>query len=262
MARENAGEDFGDLRELFRDIARQFQELRQSLEQMSQEADRRAREADQRAQEADRRAQEEADRRAQEADQRAQEENRRAQEENRRAQEADQQAQAEKQRSQELDRRFKETDQKIKELSTLFTGQWGRLIEALVEPGSVELFRNRGVNVTTVAPRVKSKRNGGFFEIDLLLENDDAIVIIEVKSTLRVQDVREFADEKLNTFFDFFPKYKGYEVYGAVAGVQINEGVEQFAYNSGLFVLGMGQEGLVRMLNDIEFEPRNFRRDE
>ena len=185
---------------------------------------------------------------AQEADQRAQEEKQRAQEE--------------KQRSQELDQRFKETDQKIKDLSTLFTGQWGRLIEALVEPGSVGLFQKRGVNVKTVASRVKSKRNGSHFEIDLLLENDDEIVVIEVKPTLRVEDVREFADEKLNTFFDFFPKYKGYEVYGAVAGVQINEGVEQFAYNCGLFVLGMGQEGLVRMLNDMEFEPRNFRRDE
>lgn len=41
----------------------------------------------------------------------------------------------------ETDRRFKETDEKIKELASLFTGQWGKLIEALVRPSALKLFQ-------------------------------------------------------------------------------------------------------------------------
>jgi len=48
----------------------------------------------------------------------------------------------------ETDKRFKETDKKIKELSALFTGQWGKLIEALVKPSALKLFQDRGIEVT------------------------------------------------------------------------------------------------------------------
>lgn len=69
--------------------------------------------------------------------------------------------------------------------------------------------------------------------------------------------MRDFL-ETLDTFLDFFPEYQGYTIYGAVAGVKINRGVSEFAYRSGLFVLGVGSEGLVRMLNDMKFDPRDF----
>ena len=47
-----------------------------------------------------------------------------------------------------LDKRFAETDKKLKELASLFTGQWGKLIEALVRPAALKLFQERGVKVT------------------------------------------------------------------------------------------------------------------
>jgi hypothetical protein len=40
-----------------------------------------------------------------------------------------------------------ETDLAIRELSGVFTTQWGRLVEALVEPSCVEQFRDRGVKI-------------------------------------------------------------------------------------------------------------------
>ncbi|MBM3242714.1 hypothetical protein FJZ31_41165, partial [Candidatus Poribacteria bacterium] len=51
-------------------------------------------------------------------------------------------------RFKETDKRFKETDEKIKELAGLFTGQWGKLIEAMVKPSALNLFQERGVKVT------------------------------------------------------------------------------------------------------------------
>jgi len=61
-----------------------------------------------------------------------------------------------------LDKRFEETDKKIKELASLFTGQWGKLIEALVKPSALKLFRERGVKVTETYQRLESRRNGLF----------------------------------------------------------------------------------------------------
>ena len=189
---------------------------------------------------------------AQEFDRRSREFDRRSQEFDRRSQEFDQQ-------SQEFNQRFDKISQEIDRLTNLHTTQWGRLMEALVEPGSVELFRARGVDVKTVAPRLKSKRNGSNFEVDLLLEDENQIIVVEVKTTLTVEDVREFLDA-LDIFLDFFPKYEGYTIYGAVAYVHITGKADRFAYKSGLFVLGLGKEGLVRIQNDEKFKPRNFRR--
>lgn len=59
---------------------------------------------------------------------------------------------------QRLDQRMEETRHEIAALSAqtraaqeLFTGQWGRLLEALVRPGVVELFQARGISRSTVA---------------------------------------------------------------------------------------------------------------
>ncbi len=155
------------------------------------------------------------------------------------------------------DKRSAETDKKIKELASLFTGQWGKLIEALVKPSALKLFQERGVDVTETHQRVESSREGKQMEIDLLLTNDHEAVVVEVKTTLRVEDVRAFLED-LSEFAFFFPRYKSTKIYGAVAGIQIEEEADKFAYRQGLFVLAGSGEGLVRILNRPEFEPKNF----
>jgi len=157
----------------------------------------------------------------------------------------------------ETDRELKETDKKVKELAGLFTGQWGKLIEALVKPSALKLFQERGVKITVTYQRVESFREGKQKEIDLLLTNDREAVVVEVKTTLRVADVREFLAD-LSEFSFFFPRYRGVKIYGAVAGLRVEEEADKFAYRQGLFVLSGSGEGLVRILNDAEFRPKNF----
>ena len=157
-----------------------------------------------------------------------------------------------------LDKRFAETDKKLKELASLFTGQWGKLIEALVRPAALKLFQERDVKVTETYQRLESYRNGSQMEIDILLANDREAVVIEVKTTLKVEDVKEFLDD-LTRFTFFFPRYKGLNIYGAVAAIQIEESADKFAYRHGLFVLaGSSDVGIVRILNNLEFRPKNF----
>ena len=273
-----------------------FQRIEQQLEKNAQEAEQRYQRIEQQreknAQEADQRAQrieQQREKNAQEAEQRYQ---RIEQQREKNAQEAEQRYQRIEQilenNAQELQgtrkliegnaeqikanaeqikanaEQMRETDWKIKELTNLFTGQWGKLIEALIKPGSLKLFQDRGINVQKRKTRMAERLNGGrHMEIDILLKNkvEKIAVVIEVKTTLQISDVNDFI-KKFDTFLDFFPKYKGYTIHGAVAGVQIDEGIDKYAYRNGLFVLGLGREGLVRMLNDDKFDPRVFHSSE
>ena len=159
----------------------------------------------------------------------------------------------------ETDKRFKETDKELKELKELFTGQWGKLIEALVEPRVPKLFQERGIPVIDTAQRVKSKRIGKEMEVDILATNDDSVIAIEVKTTLKVEDVNEHL-ERLGRFMESFPRYEGMKLYGAVAGVNIEERADRYAYKNGLFVLTLSGEGTVVILNDDKFVPMDFSR--
>ena len=112
-------------------------------------------------------------------------------------------------RFKETDQKFKETDKKIRQLSELFTGQWGKLIEALVEPSTVKLFKERGIKINKSARRIEVEDETGrqVMEIDILLENDEEVVVIEVKTRAKVEDVKGLL-EKLGDFKKYFPRYK------------------------------------------------------
>ncbi len=163
-----------------------------------------------------------------------------------------------------LDRRFEATEREIAALSAqtrvaqnLFIGKWGRLLEALVRPGAAELFRARGIAVNRTLERMRARQGGEEMELDLLLVNGEALVVVEVKSTLRVDDVRALVED-LKTFAKFFPEYRDYRRFGAVAALAIEEEVDRYAYRQGLFVLTMGREELVTLLNDDAFRPKDF----
>jgi hypothetical protein len=157
----------------------------------------------------------------------------------------------------ETDKRFKETDREIKELSGLFTGQWGKLIEALAGPSALRLFHERGVKITETHQRVERYYNGSQMEIDILLTDDQEVVVVEVKTTLKVKDVRDFLKD-LERFTFFFPRYRGLKIYGAVAGIRIEEDADRSRISPGLFVLAGSGEGMIRILNNPDFRPKNF----
>ena len=139
----------------------------------------------------------------------------------------------------------------------MFGIQWGRMIESLVEPAALQLFRERGIDVHSSHQRQKSRINGKHMELDIVLENEQDSVVIEVKSQMHVRDVDEFLLD-LSQIHDFFSRFGGRRVYGAVASLEFVEDADRYAYRRGLFVLGLSGEGLVRIHNDHRFQPVNF----
>jgi hypothetical protein len=61
----------------------------------------------------------------------------------------------------------------------------------------------------------------------------------------------------LKQFRQFFPEYSQKQLYGAVAGIEIEEGANKYAYRQGLFVLAQAGEA-VSILNNPDFEPKNW----
>jgi len=159
----------------------------------------------------------------------------------------------------ETDRRMRETSKVVAETSrsvNALTGKWGKFVEGLVAPGAVRMFKERGIEVRETSTRVEAHRNGREMEIDVLVVNEEYVLAIEVKSTLKVEDVNEHI-EKLKGFREFFPRFKDKKVIGAVAGIVMEETVDRYAYRKGLFVIGQTGE-MVKILNDEEFKPKTW----
>ncbi len=91
-------------------------------------------------------------------------------------------------------------------------------------------------------------------EIDVLVVNTDAVALVEVKSTLTVEYVREHLT-RLAEFKTFFPEYADKRVIGAVAGIVTEGSADRFAMNKGLFVIEQAGETM-RMANEEAFVPR------
>ncbi|MFM7439715.1 MAG: DUF3782 domain-containing protein, partial [Snowella sp.] len=152
----------------------------------------------------------------------------------------------------ELKRTAERTSRAVDSLTT----RWGRFVEELVEPAVIRLFQEKGIDIKEVYPRARVKRQGIAMEIDILGIDDTELVLVECKSRLSQDDVDEFI-EKLSRFKIAFPHYKSYQAYGAVAGIEINEGVDRYAYKKGLFVIKPSGDS-VEIINDANFQARTW----
>ena len=162
-----------------------------------------------------------------------------------------------KEQGQETDRRIRQVSQEIQAVSLKVSkeirqvnkeiaqvnkqigdlgGKWGRFVENMVAPACETLFLKKGIPVHQVAQRLKRHLAEKTLEIYVLVTNEAHVLVVEVKSTLGVTDVKEFIED-LSQFRLFFPEYAQKNLYGAIAGIEIEKGVAKFAYRQGLFVL-------------------------
>ena len=212
-----------DIYKLFERTEAQFAEFQKEAERRNVEAERRNAEAEQRNAEADRRSAE-AERRRAEADR----------------------------TMEELKKQVRATTEAVNNLTT----RWGRFVEEMVEPAVVQLFQERGIDVTQTMSRLKSKRPGAAMEIDILAVNGSELVAVECKSRLSKDDVDDFLD-RLQRFKLAFPQFRDFQVYGAVAGIEIDQGIDSYAYRRGLFVIKQSGE-TVKIINDVQFRTLGF----
>ena len=170
-----------------------------------------------------------------------------------------------KRRQEEAERRHEDSERGQREmkdglnkLEELFTGQWGKLMEALVDGDLVELLKGKGVDIKTTLRNVKKKDGGEQWQVDILAINGEEVVVVEVKTTLKVKHVKRFVERTLGEFTDkICPEHKGKRVYGAVAYLQEDEYSASYAEKQGLYVI-RATGGSASIINGEKFRPKKF----
>ena len=160
----------------------------------------------------------------------------------------------------ETDQQMKETDRRIdkrmKKLEHMFTDQWDKLMESLVEGDLVALLKARDINVFTTYTRVKGRRNLEHYVYDLVAVNSDVAVVVEVKTTLGARDVSDFM-EKLARFTVHVPLFQRLQVYGALVYLRVKQSADLYAERQGLFVI-RATGSSASIVNQEDFQPRVF----
>ena len=219
--------------------AEAIQQLGERLDEMAKREEQRAhREEQRRIAEAAAAAKREEERKVEEA----------KREEERKAEEA--------KRRDELAKTLRDSRRRINKLDELFTSQWGKLVEALVDGKVVQILNERGIKVEQTNQRSVGFYDGKKQEIDILAINGDEIVAIEVKTTLRPEDIKVFED-KLKVLKLWMRQYAGEKVYGAVAYIRADAGSAELATKRGLFTIkAVGSSAY--LTNAEDFKPRSF----
>ena len=146
----------------------------------------------------------------------------------------------------ETDRQMKESqkeyDRRINDYNKQFgdfTNRFGEVIECMVSPNLHVKFRELGYYFPRYSSvtKIDDFVNNIHFEIDVLLENGDIAMLVEIKTNLKIKDIKSHIDRlgKMRKYADLHNDNRAF--LGAVAGVVIAKNVKQFAFSQGLFVV-------------------------
>ena len=156
----------------------------------------------------------------------------------------------------EAEKDRKAAQKRMNELDELFTDHWGKLMESLVKGDLLKLLQGRGINVDDIAKEREKTFQGKKYEFDIIAIDGGEIVVVEVKTTLRLKDINHF-EAKLKLFKEIFPIYKNLKVYGAVAYLKANEGSSTRAMKKGFFVI-RATGSSASIINAKNFRPTAF----
>lgn len=156
-----------------------------------------------------------------------------------------------------FDAEHKKTEAVARKIANDLHCQWGRLVESLCENQVVPLLRSRGIEISRVTERQSGRlASGEQFEIDITAVNGDTIALIEVKTTLRPDDVKDFV-ATLGHAREMFPEWRNCRFLGGVAFLHQAAKAAQFAQKHGLFTILATGSGAV-ITNDEKFTPKEW----
>ena len=142
----------------------------------------------------------------------------------------------------ETDRRIKEANQRHGKLSDRI----GDLIQAMVYGGIKRLFRDLGYDFDVINQKYHfgNKVLGIYGEVDLFLENGELALLVEVKTNLSVDDVKEHQECLENFRLVSDAKNDKRRFIAAVGGGLVQENVRIFALKQGMFVIQQSGENV------------------
>ena len=146
----------------------------------------------------------------------------------------------------ELRRAQKESQDNFNKRFERLSSRIGELIESMVEGGIIRLFQAKGYEFTSCCRHKEFRIKEPYYcgEIDFLLENGDFACLVEVKTNLSVDDVKDHI-EKLGKYrIDADSRGDNRRFLAAVGGGVVRENVRKFAQREGMFVVQQAGENV------------------
>ena len=180
----------------------------------------------------------------------------------RQLQETDRQLQETAERQKETAESQKETDRQIKRLNKQMGGlhrRFGDMAAHLVVPGIEKRFNELGYYFNIMLKRgmkVSDEQGNTVAEIDAALENDDYFVAIEIKATVKLNDVAHHI-KRLEITRDAMEKihYKPKKLMGVIAGAIFEPAEQKAVIDAGFFALVQSGDTM-KMAIPPDFVPR------
>jgi len=147
-----------------------------------------------------------------------------------------------KESQKEIAERQKETDRQIREINKQVGGynrRFGEIVEHMVAPNLREKFKEFGLNFpkATANSDVSDSIYNISLEIDIMLENGEKAMLVEVKTKLTTEHVKEHMRrlEKMRAYSDLHGDKRIF--LGAVAGVVMTDNAKEYALKQGFYVI-------------------------
>jgi hypothetical protein len=122
----------------------------------------------------------------------------------------------------------------------------GELIEAMVEGGIIRLFQKQGYKFTCCSRHVTFRNEELHVagEVDLFLENGEYALLVEVKTNLSVNDVKNHVRRlrKYRIYADARGDKR--QFLAAAGGGVVRENVREFALKQGMYVIQQSGENV------------------
>ena len=81
-------------------------------------------------------------------------------------------------------------------------------------------------------------------QFDIVMTNGDSVAIIEIKSRVQKEDVKNLVNKKLDDFKNLFLKYANYKIYLGIAGFAYEKKAEKEALDNGVGILKLSGDNL------------------
>ncbi|MDR0518106.1 MAG: hypothetical protein LBH25_13795 [Fibromonadaceae bacterium] len=169
----------------------------------------------------------------------------------------------------ENNKQFAETDKKIDRMCERVDKMAARVDSVTEQMGGIndnighhaeqffqDVFRRKlefgMVKYDEMIPNLTHKDKGVKIEFDIALLNGNSIALIEVKNRIHPDFVKELAEERIEKFRKYFPRYSDYSAYLGIAGFSFSDEVLDQASRYGIGIIKQVGEG-------VEISAKNLR---
>lgn len=160
------------------------------------------------------------------------------------------------QRMKDLDKKIDKTHDAVTKLAKQVSSVTGNVVEGLISPEVHKMFIDAGYNVTRTCKRVQisDEERHTNMEIDVLMWGEKQLIAIEVKTECERHDIKKIL-KKMECFKTLCPEHADKEVLAGVAAIYFEDGVYDFAKESGLIIIHVKEDSVFELEPDFTLDP-------